>query len=228
MNNYEQRLREMADEKYREFHSTLIPDVETIFLGVRVPKVRALAKEIIKEDWRGFVEDAISSPVYEMNLLTGMVIALSKCEFEEKLVYLRRFIPIINNWAVCDIVCGDLKVVRKNREKMWEFIQSYLNSEREYEVRFAVVILMQYFVEEDTIDEVLCIYEAISRDEYYIQMAVAWGISVCFVKERERTLSLLEKKSLAPAIQNKSIQKIRESLRVSAEDKKMIKNLVIK
>lgn len=80
-------LREMADEKYREFHSRLIPGVETIFYGVRVPALRKFARQLVKEDWRGFVELTKDSSVYELNMLCGMVCALAKCDFGEKLEY---------------------------------------------------------------------------------------------------------------------------------------------
>lgn len=220
------RLRQMADEKYRNFHGRLIPNVETVFYGVRVPVLRKLAKQMAKEsDWRGFVELAKDSGVYEMNMLCGMVTALARCEFEEKLSFVERFIPCINNWAVCDIVCGDMKDVKKNQERMFAFIQPYLTSEKEYEVRFAVVILMQYFLTEEYMERVLVIYDGIRHEGYYVKMAVAWGLSVCFVKHREQTLSYLQSCNLDDFTYNKSIQKMTESLRVSEEDKQMLRGM---
>ncbi len=220
------RLRQMADEKYRKFHGGLIPNVETVFYGVRVPALRKLAKQMVKEsDWRGFVEKAKVSRVYEMNMLCGMVTALARCEFEEKLSYVEKFIPCINNWAVCDVVCGDMKDVRRNRERMFAFIKPYLTSEEEYEVRFAVVILMQYFLTDEYIERVLAIYDGIRHEGYYVKMAVAWGLSVCFVKHRERTLSYLLSCNLDDFTYNKGIQKMTESLRVSEEDKQMLRGM---
>lgn len=218
-------LQEMADEKYREFHGRLIPGVETVFYGVRVPALRKLARQLAKEDWRGFVELTKDSPVYELNMLCGMVCALAKCDFEEKLAYMEKFIPAINNWAVCDIVCGDLKAVKNHRERMYEFIKPYLESQKEYEVRFAVVILMQYFVTEDYIRDVLKIYDGIRHEGYYVKMAVAWGISICFVKYRDFTLDYLSSCNLDNFTYNKSIQKMIESLRVSREDKEMLRSM---
>ncbi len=219
------RLQELADEKYKEFHGKLIPGVDTVFYGVRVPALRKLAKQIVKEDWRGFVELTKESEVYEMNMLCGMVTALAKCDFNEKLEYVERFIPAINNWAVCDIVCGDMKDVKKNRERMYEFIQPYLNSDREYEVRFAVVILMQYFLTDEYIKDVLKIYDGIRHDGYYVKMAVAWGISLCFIKYRDITLAYMTSCNLDDFTYNKSIQKMIESFRVSDEDKQMLRGM---
>ncbi len=218
----EQQIQEKADERYRQFHAKLIPGVESEFLGVRVPELRKIAKEICKEDWRGFVDAVKDSHVYEMNMLCGMVTALAKCDFKEKLTYVETFIPCINNWAVCDIVCGDLKAVKKHRQEMFEFLHPYLKSTEEYELRFAIVILMQYYLTEEYIQDVLRIYDGIQHEGYYVKMAVAWGISMCFVHFRQETLAYLEQCNLDDFTYNKSIQKIRESYRVSKEDKEML------
>ena len=217
-------LREMADEKYREFHSRLIPGVETIFYGVRVPALRKFARQLVKEDWRGFVELTKDSS-YELNMLCGMVCALAKCDFGEKLEYVEKFIPSIDNWAVCDIVCGDLKDVKNNQERMYEFVLPYLKSQNEYEVRFAVVILMQYFVTDEYINDVLKIYDDIRHNGYYVKMAVAWGISICYVKYRDITLEYLASCNLDDFTYNKSVQKMIESFRVSREDKEMLRSM---
>ncbi len=221
----DESLREMADEKYREFHSRLIPGVKSIFYGVRVPALRKLARQLVKGDWRGFVELTKDSSVYEFNMLCGMVCALAKCDFEEKLEYVEKFIPSIDNWAVCDIVCGDLKDVKNNQERMYEFVLPYLKSQNEYEVRFAVVILMQYFVTDEYINDVLKIYDDIRHKGYYVKMAVAWGISICYVKYRNITLEYLASCNLDDFTYNKSVQKMIESFRVSREDKEMLRSM---
>lgn len=218
-------LRELADEKYRNFHGRLIPGVDTVFYGVRVPQLRKVAKKLIKADWRGFVEMAGATDIYEMNMLCGMVTALAKCDFEEKLLYVEKFIPCINNWAVCDIVCGDMKDVKNNRKRMFEFIQPYLCSESEYSVRFAAVILMSYFLTEEYINDVLKIYDGIRHDGYYVKMAVAWGISICFIEYRDITLRYLGTCNLDDFTYNKSIQKMIESRQVSYADKQMLRNM---
>ncbi len=220
-----EEIRGLADEEYKKFHGGLIPGVKTEFLGVRVPKLRAVAKRITKEEWREFLKEYENSTIYEIIMLYGMVLAEADCEFEEKLGYVRKFIPQIDNWAVCDVVCGDLKDIKKNRKKMYEFLQPYLLSDREYEVRFAVVVLMQYYITEEYIDTVLDWYGKICVDAYYVKMAVAWGLSVCFVKFRDKTLAFLQNCEIDRFTYNKAIQKIQESCRVSEEDKKMLKNM---
>ena len=114
---------------------------------------------------------------------------------------------------------------KKNQKRMYEFLQSYLVSDREYELRFAAVVLMQYYITEDYIDTVLDWYGKICVDAYYVKMAVAWGLSVCFVKFRDKTLAFLQNCDIDRFTYNKAIQKIRESYRVSEEDKEMLKEM---
>lgn len=219
-----EEIKGLADEKYREFHKKLIPGVETEFLGVRVPALRSVAKRICKEDFRIFLAECEDTGIYEMIMLYGMVLAGAPCEFEEKLSYLKKFIPKIDNWAVCDTVCASLKDVKRNKDRMYEFLKPLLRSDKEYELRFAIVILMQYYITEEEIDMVLDWYGNIHHEGYYVKMAVAWGISVCFVKFRDKTLKFLEQGVPDPFTYQKAIQKIRESYRVSREDKEMLKN----
>ena len=218
-----ERLKALSDEKYRIFNESLIPGVSETY-GVRTPQLRSIAKEIIKDDWRGFLENA-SDRTHEELVLQGMVIAQSKCDIEEKLSYIREFVPKINNWAVCDVFCGDFKSAAKNRARVKKFLQTYLRSNSEFELRFGVVMLMDYFIVEEEIDETLKVLSSIRHEGYYVKMAVAWALSVCFVKFREKTLPVLERGVLDDETQNKAIQKCRESLRVSKEDKEFFKTL---
>lgn len=218
-------LQSLSDEKYRKFNESLIPGAGIKSYGVRIPQLRKIARGMIKDDWRGFLSLTAGETDYELVMLSGMTIALSKCDFEEKLSLLASFIPRINNWAVCDVVSGDMKSAKTNRERTFAFLQPYLSSDKEFEVRFAVVMLMQHFMTDEYIDRVLTIYNAVGHDGYYVKMAVAWGISVCFVKYREKTLAFLKDCSLDDFTFNKSIQKIRESYRVDSADKELLNRM---
>ncbi len=148
-------LKTLEDPTYREFHSSLIPGANNI-LGVRIPQLRIMAKGLAKkEDWRTFVE-VTDTQYYEETMLQGMIIGLAKMELEERIHYIRLFVPRINNWAVCDIFSGELKktAVGKGKETVWQFIQPYLKSKEEYEIRFGIVMLFHY-VDEDHIDSLL-------------------------------------------------------------------------
>jgi len=216
-------LNRLAEEKYRDFQYKLIPNAKNI-LGVRVPILRKIAKDIAKGDWQTFLEDE-NKKSYEEILLEGYVIGYAKMDIEKALKYLELFIPKIDNWATCDSSINTFKFTSKNLSRVYEFINPYLKSEKEFEVRFAVIMLLSFYIVEEYIHEVLSIMEKIKNKAYYVQMAVAWTISVCYVKFPEKTEEFLLKNSLDDFTHNKSIQKIGESFRVENSDKIRLKKL---
>lgn len=218
-------LAENSDEKYRKFNESLMPGTANTY-GVRAPVLRGAAKALLKGDWRGFLALARCDSHEEL-LLQGLVIAMAKCPPEEKLALLRGFIPKISNWAVCDMTAGNCKWKDTQLDAVWDFFVPYLHSKNEFEVRFAVVQLMDYFYGKIWIDRALEAYRSVTHEGYYVTMALAWGLSVYFVKQREKVLPLFEGRVFSPAVHNKAIQKCRESLRVSAEDKEYLKTLKV-
>lgn len=213
-------LRTHIDETYKQFHSSLVPGL-TEMMGVRIPVLRELAKKAAKEDYYGFSEDFQSS-VYEEVMIRGMIIGYAKFSIEEQQRELRKFVPLINNWAVCDSCCTTYKFMKKNQEEWFSFLEPYLNSSQEYEIRFAVVCLLDFFIQEAFIDRILSCFSNIHHEGYYVKMAVAWAVSVCYVKFPEKTEEFLLKNTLDAFTHNKAIQKIRESYRVSREDKERL------
>ena len=212
----------LRDEKYRKFNESLIPGAEGTSYGVRLPQLRAIAREIIQGNWQQFLAEAQGSDIYEIIMLRGLVIATVPCDYDVRLQMIADFVPAINNWAVCDCVTSSIKSAAKHLPETWEFLQPYLESREEFPLRFAVVMLMDYFITEEYIDRVLDIYRNLHHEAYYVNMAIAWALSVCFVKFRDKTLPLFQAQVLSPWVQNKAIQKCRESRRVSAEDKGML------
>lgn len=213
-------LRTHIDETYKQFHSSLVPGL-TEMMGVRIPVLRELAKKAAKEDYYGFSEDFQSS-VYEEVMIRGMMIGYAKFSIEEQQRELRKFVPLINSWAVCDSCCTTYKFMKKNQEEWFSFLEPYLNSSQEYEIRFAVVCLLDFFIQEAFIDRILSCFSNIHHEGYYVKMAVAWAVSVCYVKFPEKTEEFLLKNTLDAFTHNKAIQKIRESYRVSREDKERL------
>ncbi|MBR6392178.1 MAG: DNA alkylation repair protein [Eubacterium sp.] len=207
------------DLKYRDFHKSLVPTVnEEMLIGVRLPEIRKIAKAAYRENAENRLE------YYEEIMVYGLTLSLKKCTAQEHMEDLKRFVPLIDNWAVCDTCVSSFKFTNKYKKEMYGFVKSYIGK-GEYETRFAVVMLMCYYLDDEYIDGVLEILKGIKSDNYYINMAVAWALSVAFVKYREKTLSLLEENSLSKDVQNKTIRKIRESYRVSKEDKEYVKAL---
>jgi 3-methyladenine DNA glycosylase AlkD len=124
------RIFDRAEEEYKKFQSSLIPGEDRI-LGVRMPCLRELAKEIAKGDWQSYLDNAWSD-YYEEVMLQGLVIGYLKASPETVLKYVTRFIPKITNWGVCDSFCAGLAVAKKHREMFWNFIQPYLKSSGEF------------------------------------------------------------------------------------------------
>lgn len=209
-----------VDLVYREFHGKLIPNIET-FRGVRLPVIRDLAKKIVAGDYKSYF-DNLCLDSYEERMLCGLVIGSLKGDFKSIEPYITMFVPYIDNWAVCDCFCASLKIANKNKDQMLDYILGYLNSDKEYEVRFGIVMLMDYYVDYD-IDLLFKSFESIRHDAYYVKMAIAWAISVCYVKHCAKTLSFLQQNTLDSWTQNKAIQKIVESRRVSDTDKILVR-----
>lgn len=219
-------LFELSDEKYKQFHSRLCPGTNNI-IGVRVPILRKYAKEIAKGDYKSYLENA-KSDYYEEIMLQGIVIGLAKVEINEFQEYLKKFIPKIDNWAVCDVTISTLKITQKYKEEMWKFIQKYITSKKEFEVRFAIVMMLSYYIDENYINQVLNILNNIKHEGYYVKMAIAWAISVAFVKFPEVTWKLIKNNNLDNFTYNKSLQKIIESYRIDQKTKQKIKSMKIK
>lgn len=220
MEEIRKKLFELQDLKYKEFHSSLCPNVDKI-IGVRVPLLKEMAKNLAKGDYDYFLQN-IEDEYYEELVLHGLVIGYAKISIEETFKYLKSFVPKINSWAVCDTTCSNLKITKKHMEEMWKFLEQYIKSDKEYEIRFALVMYLNYYLNEEYINEVLQKIDKIESKEYYVQMAIAWLVSFAYIKQKEITEKYLKENNLDAFTQNKAIQKIRESYRVSEEDKEKI------
>ncbi len=215
-----ERLFKLRDVKYRDFHSGLCPGIANI-IGVRIPMQRKLAQEIARGDFRKFLAEA-QNEYYEETMIEGLVIAKAKLDLAERLELLRRFVPKIDNWAVCDSVCASFKFREEDLPKVWDFILQYQSSTAEFELRLMLIMMLDYFLREEYVEQILLIVNGIEDEQYYGKMARAWLIAELFVKAREQTLKLLKHNNLAPWVQNKAIQKIRESYRVTPDDKQLL------
>lgn len=220
MNTLRKRLVAMSDPAYRQFNASLLPGV-TDLIGVRLPQLRALAREIARGDaWRELLRDG-DIRYFEERMVRGLVIGYVRCPVEERLAWVRAFVPTIDNWAVCDTFCRRLR--RDEREPVWRMIQPLFESPREFEVRFAAVTALGNFVDEDHHDELLGLLDAVRCEAYYARMGVAWAVSVCYVKFPERTEAWLDRCRLDDWTFNRSLQKIVESWRVEKADKQRIR-----
>ncbi len=219
------KLKEISDKKYQDFHSSLCPGTENI-IGVRVPILRNYAKELFKEkDWKQTIKE-IDNEYYEEIMLKGMLIGQAKTEdINIILKYVEEYVPHIDNWAICDVFCAGLKITKKYKKEMWNFIQKYLKSDKEFEIRFAIVMILDYYIEEEYLKENFEIFEKIKCDEYYVKMAVAWAISICLIKFYSVTIEYMKTSKIDSWTYNKAIQKAIESYRITEENKKILREM---
>lgn len=228
------QLEAMAEKEYMEFSKALIPGAEQM-LGVRLPKLRVLAKEIAREDWEGALEP--EDIYFEETMLRGMVLGYAVKQPEQLYPLLGAFIPRITNWSVCDSVLNGMKTLQKDREATWKFVLPYLESDKEFEVRVALVIMMQHLLKcdavgnpikrrrrveiPDLVDEneetgqfTLRILKALDRpfhQGYYASMAAAWLLCECFCTFPYHTMELLQHTMLDKTTYDKGIRKMLES-----------------
>ena len=215
--NIEKELFKLQDKKYQEFQQKLCPETNNI-IGIRIPILRKFAKDNKEK----INLNEIHCNYYEEIMLRGMLIGMQKnLDLEE----IKRFISLIDNWAVCDTFCTGLKQVKNNKGEFLKFIKPYLKSSKEFEVRFAVVILLDYYIEDNYIDFILNELSKINTEKYYINMAIAWCYAECFVKYYEKTLEFFKEVELNKFVRNKSIQKATESYRLTNVQKEVLRKL---
>ncbi len=224
MRNIRTELMQFQEENYQTFSSSLIPNSKPL-LGVRIPVLRKLAKEIAKEeDWILFLEEGAEEYFEEMTI-KAFVIGYAKADIEVILEQAGRFIPKISDWSVCDSFCSTFQIAKKNRQRVWEFLMPYLKSDKEFELRVAAVLMMDHYLTEEYIEQVLAAYNQISPVGYYTQMGVAWGIATAYAKFPEQTMTFLQENTLDNFTYNKAITKMLESYRVPSEDKAILQGM---
>lgn len=210
------RLMDMSEGEYRKFSGSLIPGCNNM-LGCRIPYLRSLAKEICKTDFRKYLENA-TEDYFEEIMLQGFVIGYAKMEIQERLVYVEKFIPKIDNWSLNDGFCSTFKVKEEDRECVFEFLLPYAKSSKEFEVRVAAVMFMNNFFTENYIDRVLEMFFEMKQDEYYAMMGIAWALATAYAKFPIQTKRALEWDWPGETL-NKAIQKMCESYRIDECEK---------
>ena len=220
--DYRGMLESAADSKLSEFNSRLIPGKEKI-LGVRMPLIRRIAKDVANDDWMQILD--LSPEYLEEEVLKGIVIATAPASLDERISASKDFIPTIDNWAVCDSFCCSWKFEKEESQKAWEFLSSYMESGREFEMRTSVVSRMQLFRDETKCRQLLEDLATHDNPGYYYRMGSAWAITTVFSEYPELVEKLLTSNRLEPWTHNKAIQKIGESLKTSKEDRARLRLL---
>ena len=223
--NIKKELLAMQDKEYKLFQEKLMPTVEKDrVIGVRTPVLRRYATELAKKETAAVFMAALPHFYYEENNLHAFLIEKIG-DFEKTVDALEKFLPYVDNWATCDAM--NPKIFAKNKEKLLPYIEKWLASPHIYEVRFAIVMLMKYFLDDDFKPEYLEMVAALRSDTYYIEMAIAWFFAEALIQKYDDAVPYLEKKLLAPWVHNKTISKYAESLRANPMRKAHLKALRI-
>ena len=216
-------LFQLQDKSYRDFQSKLIPTipVETI-IGVRIPVIRKLAKEYEKDPKSVEFLKQLPHTYYDENILHALLVAEIK-DYEVCVKEVEHFLPYVDNWAVCDIFSP--KVFRKNRDRLIDKIKEWAASEHPYTCRFGMEMLMTHFLDENFRVEYLEIPAAVHSEEYYVNMMIAWFYATALAKQWDATIGYIEDQRLDTWTHNKTIQKARESYRITPAQKEYLKTL---
>lgn len=230
MRSVEKEVREslfsMQDLKYKSFHAKLIPNIdEEVIIGVRTPELRKYAKDFSKTDSAEEFIKILPHKYYEENNLHGFIIEQIK-DFDECIEEVERFLPYVDNWATCDMMAP--KVFQKNLPQLLEKIKVWIKADDTYTVRFAIEMLMKYFLDDEYDVIYPQIVSEVKSDEYYINMMIAWYFATALAKQYDSILPFIENKELDTWTHNKAIQKAIESRRVSQEQKDYLRTLKIK
>lgn len=217
------KLFELQNLEYREFHSNLVPtkDPDAI-IGVRVPHLRKLAKELIKEmDVTPFLKE-LPHQYNEENVLHAFIIEAIK-DYDECLLELNQFLPYVDNWAVCDSLKP--KVFKKHLDELVDEIQVWIESTQTYTIRFGIEMLMNFYLDEKFSAKYLDMAAGVKSEEYYVNMMIAWYFATALAKQYDATIKIIEAGVLDKWTHNKTIQKAIESYRITPEQKEYLRGL---
>ena len=217
-----ERLKALQDKEYLKFHLNIVPNIqEERIIGVRVPQIRNLAKDLTKEEIDSFLDDL---PHYyqEENMLHAILLSNIK-DVNEALERLNAFLPYVDNWAVCDTIKP--KAFKKNDKRIIEEIRKWIASSHTYIARYGIVALFTFFMDDKYEKGYLELPLTAINDDYYVNMAIAWFYQVALVKHYDDAVVYLETNRLNDFVHNKTISKCHDSYRLSNEIKEYLKTL---
>lgn len=219
------RLFALQDTQYKAFHSKLVPNINADkIIGVRTPELRKLAKEYAKNKQ---IDDFLASAehdYYEETNLHGFIISETK-DYDQCIKELDRFLPVVDNWATCDLLSPKVFKQKKNHERLIEDIKRWMSSDQPYTVRFGIEMLMSYFLDDDFKPEYLQWVAKEKGEHYYIKMMVAWFFETALAKQWNAAIPFIEQKTMDKWVHNKAIQKAVESYRITDSQKAYLRTL---
>ena len=216
----------LQDETYRDFQSALMPTVpKEKVIGVRTPALRKLAKQLAGTPQAEMFLRSLPHDYYEENNLHTFLIETIR-DYGTALAATERFLPYVDNWAVCDSFSP--KVFAQHKPELLPAIRRWLGSDQVYTVRYGIGMLMRYYLDDAFRPEYLAWAAAVHSEEYYVNMMRAWYFATALAKQPAAALPWLTEKRLDVWTHNKTIQKAVESYRIPPEQKQALRALRIR
>ncbi|MDO5564552.1 MAG: DNA alkylation repair protein [Eubacteriales bacterium] len=227
----EDKLFELKEEEYQSFLSKLIPTInKNTIIGVRVPKVKTLAKEIYKEisekEVNQFLKILPHKYYEEYFFHIYYIDKLYKKDFDNSIILINNLLPYVDNWAICDTI--KIKVFEKNKKDLIPHIKKWIKSKHTYTIRYAIDLLMSLYLDEDYSKEYLEMVSKVKSKEYYVNMMISWFYATALAKRWEDTVIYINEYKLDSFVHNMTIKKARESFRISDTRKEYLKKYIIK
>lgn len=216
-------LKSIGDKNYIDFTKKITPG-EFEMLGIKIPILRKIAKKISNGNYNSFLK-VNKNDYFEELLIEGFVIGNIKNtdDFDK---YVEPFIKKINNWCICDTCISSFTIIKKNRDRYFYLVDKYSKSDKEFEIRASLIILLSLYKDEDYLNKIFSIIKNITYDYYYVNMAKAWLLCELFINFKEETLNFIRNNKLDEFTMRKFVSKCNDSYRVSIEDKKMLKEMI--
>jgi 3-methyladenine DNA glycosylase AlkD len=222
------RLATLSEPSYAKFLDKLKCSRHLV-LGIRTPKLTTLAKELAKTEGISFLDDFFlyEQVSYEEIVLSYKVMGLLRLDRDTTQIYVNHLLSYNDGWATNDTLCSALTAIGRQRADYWPWIQDYLQSPNPWDIRFATISMMNWYLTDEYAQRSLQLLSTVRNDFYYVTMGLGWFYATAFAKQREKTLPYLFEGVLPPAVQKKAIQKCIESFRVSGEDKLLLRSIRI-
>ena len=219
------KLFKLQDKKYQEMQYKIIPNIDnSTIIGVRTPELKKIAKEMIKDDYKTFLEE-LPHKYFDENQLHAFIISEIK-DYDECISYINKFLPYIDNWATCDTLIP--KVFKKNTDKLIIEVKRWINSKEDYTIRYGIGTLMRFYLNDEFKEEHLKLVSSIKSNEYYVNMMIAWYYATALAKQYDTTIKYIESNKLDIWVHNKTIQKAIESFRITDKQKEYLRSLKMK
>ena len=224
MKTYVNELKKLSSLKLKAFNEKLIPSTKYEILGIATPTLRSVAKEV------GFNKDFLSAlphTYHEENMLHALILSSVKLDEQTLISELNRFLPFVDNWAVCDSLLRPTNRFFKQRSTLLDYAIKLVGRCETYHIRFGLGLFLSFGLKEEDITKYLNYTLAINNQDYYVEMMLAWFYATALIDHQSDIIKLLEEHKLSPFVHNKTISKAIESYRISSELKRQLKNLKI-